>query len=84
MTSGALFQHSGHFALGRIVTLFSELWELMLHRLPVRRETICGLDATILGWGQSLSFIEAWQRFVDPSMGEQNDKSQRVAPNSPQ
>ncbi len=29
MTSGTLFQHLGHFALGRIVTLFSKLWDLM-------------------------------------------------------
>ncbi len=32
-------------------------------------ETIRGQDATILGWGQSLSsFIDAWRRFVYPRM----------------
>ncbi len=41
---------------------------MSLHRLPLSGETICGLDATILGWGQSSSFIEALRRFVDPRM----------------
>jgi hypothetical protein len=36
--------------------------------LPVKGETFRGLAATTLGWGQYLSFIEAWRRFADPGL----------------
>ncbi len=36
--------------------------------LPAKGETFRGLAATTLGWGQSLSFIEAWRRFADPGL----------------
>jgi hypothetical protein len=34
----------------------------------VKGETFRGLPATTLGWGQYLSFIEAWRRFADPGL----------------
>jgi hypothetical protein len=36
--------------------------------LPAKGETFRGLAATTLGWGQYLSFIEAWRRFADPGL----------------
>ncbi len=36
--------------------------------LPVKSETFRGRAATTLGWGQYLSFIEAWRRFADPGL----------------
>jgi hypothetical protein len=36
--------------------------------LPAKGETFRGRVATTLGWGQYLSFIEAWRRFADPGL----------------